>query len=456
MTGYESTKAFPSESSSGGIYIVFYVFWAGNLIFPPYLAARAGSEVIPAMAGFLISAVGFPVLGVAAVALSGGLEKLSGRVGKSFALIFTLTAYLAIGPFLAIPRTASTSFEMTVLPILTGAGVHLGAPLGGTGMTVQFGAQLGYSLVFFGTALLLSFHPETLSERLGKVMCPALLVLIAVLFTGSLIWSMGAPGAPEAEFAAGASVRGFTEGYQTMDTLAALNFGIIIALNIKNKGISREDSVVRETVKAGAVAGVLLSLVYAALAFIGGPVGQQAGEGANGARILTFVAGNLFGASGMVILGVIFFIACLNTCVGLISCCSQYFSTLAPKISYRVWAVIFALVSLLISSAGLDRILKYSVPVLNAIYPIAIVLIALAFASRAAGKRTWVYRLSILFTAVVSVVWALDQARISMFGLTGLIRQLPGYEPGLGWILPAVAGGLLGLLIPGEAAEKEE
>lgn len=212
----------------------------------------------------------------------------------------------------------------------------------------------------------------------------------------------------------------------------------------------------RETVKAGAVAGVLLSLVYAALAFIGGPVGQQAGEGANGARILTFVAGNLFGASGMVILGVIFFIACLNTCVGLISCCSQYFSTLAPKISYRVWAVIFALVSLLISSAGLDRILKYSVPVLNAIYPIAIVLIALAFASRAAGKRTWVYRLSILFTAVVSVVWALDQARISMFGLTGLIRQLPGYEPGLGWILPAVAGGLLGLLIPGEAAEKEE
>ena len=431
-------------------------FGAGNLIFPPYLAARAGSEVIPAMAGFLISAVGFPVLGVAAVALSGGLEKLSGRVGKSFALIFTLTAYLAIGPFLAIPRTASTSFEMTVLPILTGAGVHLGAPLGGTGMTVQFGAQLGYSLVFFGTALLLSFHPETLSERLGKVMCPALLVLIAVLFTGSLIWSMGAPGAPEAEFAAGASVRGFTEGYQTMDTLAALNFGIIIALNIKNKGISREDSVVRETVKAGAVAGVLLSLVYAALAFIGGPVGQQAGEGANGARILTFVAGNLFGASVMVILGVIFFIACLNTCVGLISCCSQYFSTLAPKISYRVWAVIFALVSLLISSAGLDRILKYSVPVLNAIYPIAIVLIALAFASRAAGKRTWVYRLSILFTAVVSVVWALDQARISMFGLTGLIRQLPGYEPGLGWILPAVAGGLLGLLIPGEAAEKEE
>ena len=94
-------------------------FGAGNLIFPPDLAARAGAQVIPAMAGFLISAVGLPVLGVAAVAVSGGLEKLAGKVGGRFSLLFTLTAYLAIGPFLAIPRTASTSFEMTLLPVLS-------------------------------------------------------------------------------------------------------------------------------------------------------------------------------------------------------------------------------------------------------------------------------------------------------------------------------------------------
>ena len=155
-------------------------FGAGNLIFPPDLAARAGAQVIPAMAGFLISAVGLPVLGVAAVAVSGGLEKLAGKVGGRFSLLFTLTAYLAIGPFLAIPRTASTSFEMTLLPVLSGAGAQLGDYLGHTGMTVQFWAQLGYSFVFFAIALLLSVHPETLSERLGKVTCPALLILIAV------------------------------------------------------------------------------------------------------------------------------------------------------------------------------------------------------------------------------------------------------------------------------------
>ena len=431
-------------------------FGAGNLIFPPDLAARAGTQMVPAMAGFLSSAVGLPVLGVAAVAVSGGLERLAGKVGKRFSLLFTLTAYLAIGPFLAIPRTASTSFEMTLLPVLTGAGVRLGDYLGHTGMTVQFCAQLGYSFVFFAIALLLSIHPETLSERLGKVTCPALLILIAVLFTGRLIWPMDGVGETAAEFAAGAAVRGFTEGYQTMDTLAALNFGIIISLNIRNKGISREDSVVRETVKAGLMAGILLSLVYGALAYIGGPVGQQAGEGANGARILTFVAGDLFGVSGMVILGIIFFIACLNTCVGLICCCSQYFSTLVPGVSYRIWTVVFAAVSLLISSAGLDRILKYSVPVLNAVYPIAIVLIALAFMERFTGRRIWVYRLSILFTAAVSVVWTMDQAKLAVWGLTEAMQVLPGYASGLGWLLPAVIGGLLGRLIPGEGEKQEE
>lgn len=431
-------------------------FGAGNLIFPPDLAARAGTEMVPAMAGFLISAVGLPVLGVAAVAISGGLEKLAGKVGKRFSLLFTLTAYLAIGPFLAIPRTASTSFEMTLLPILTGAGVHLGDYLGHTGITIQFFAQLGYSFVFFAVALLLAVHPETLSERLGKVTCPALLVLIAVLFTGRLIWPMNGVGETAAEFASGAAVRGFMEGYQTMDTLAALNFGIIISLNIRNKGISREDSVIRETVKAGLVAGIMLSLVYGALAHIGGPVGGLAGEGANGARILTFVAGDLFGVSGMMILGVIFFIACLNTCVGLICCCSQYFSTLIPGVSYRVWTVIFAVVSLLISSAGLDRILKYSVPVLNAVYPVAIVLIVLAFMEQFTGKRIWVYRLSILFTAAVSIVWTMDQASIAVSGLTAAVRLLPGYASGLGWLLPAVIGGLLGKMIPAEGKRNKE
>lgn len=465
--------------SVGNLFLVGFTlfsmfFGAGNLIFPPYLASQAGTLTWPAMAGFLVSAVGLPILGVAAVALSGGLPKLSGKVGKHFAFLFTLVIYLSIGPFLAIPRTASTSFEMTLLPILTGFGIRLDHDFLFTGVSIRLAAQTAYSALFFFVAMLLAFRPEKLTDRLGKILTPSLLILIAVIFTGCLIWPFGPYAEPAEIYRKAPQVKGFLEGYQTMDTIAALNFGIIIALNIKEKGVSQDGAVVRETIKAGVIAGVLLTLVYTALAHIGAPVGVRAGEGVNGARILTFVAGNLFGRAGMIILGIIFFIACLNTCVGLLSCCSQYFSTLLPRISYRSWVVIFAVVSLVISSAGLDRIVKFSVPVLNTIYPLAIVLIILSFLGRFLGEKRYVYPLAILFTGIVSVVYAAENA-----GLAGAVKSLgtflgkpawmervlgvctlagrffnalPGYEQGLGWLLPAAAGIVLGMILSGKSA----
>lgn len=422
-------------------------FGAGNLIFPPFLGAEAGTLTWQAMAGFLISAVGLPVMGVAAVALSGGLPKLAGKVHPAFALVFTLLIYLSIGPCLAIPRTASTSFEMTVLPILTGMGISLKGSMGNTGTTFETAAQTAYSVVFFAAAMGIALRPDKLTDRLGKVLCPALLILIGVIFTGCVVWPMGPYGAPSASYGAGPVVKGFLEGYQTMDTIAALNFGIIIAINIQAKGVEQEGAIVRETVKAGVIAGILLALIYGALAHIGAPAGNV-GEGMdNGARILTYVAGSLFGTAGMIILGLIFLIACFNTCVGLLSCCSQYFSVLFSKIPYGAWVFIFAVISLGISSVGLNRILAVSVPVLNAIYPVAIVLIGLAFLGPFTERYPAVFPCSILFTGIVSVVYALEQGGFIMGGISKLTKYFPGYEAGLGWIVPALAGMALGAVI---------
>ena len=163
-------------------------FGAGNLIFPPFLGAQAGVMTWKAMSGFLLSAVGLPVLGVAAVALSGGIGKLAGRVHPAFAFLFTLLIYLSIGPCLAIPRTSSTSFEMTVFPVLKQLGVSFNSTVRGTGFTVQTMAQFGYSVVFFTAAMAVAFRPDKLTDRLGKILCPTLLVLISVIFIGCLVW----------------------------------------------------------------------------------------------------------------------------------------------------------------------------------------------------------------------------------------------------------------------------
>ena len=412
-------------------------FGAGNLIFPPGVGAQAGTLTWPAMAGMAVSAVGLPVLGVVAVARSGGLDALGDRVHPLFSKVFTIVAYLAIGPCLAIPRTASTSFEMAVPPF-----VGPDAPLALL--------QLVYSLVFFALALAVALRPEKLTDRLGKIMCPILLVLILVTFIGTLIDPLEGYGAPQSELYAAAPVaRGFLDGYQTMDTIAALVFGIIIALNIRARGVEEDGDVVRYTVRAGWMAGVLLLAVYAMLAHIGALSGGAFPGATNGAVVLTNLIPALFGTPGSLLLAAIFVIACFNVCVGLICSCAEYFNQLCPRLSYRVWAVLFAVVSMLIANAGLDMILKVSVPALSIIYPVAIALIALSFFQRWLEGRPMVYPVTILLTGIASILYTLRDLKALPAAASDLLGALPLAGQGLGWVLPALVGAVLGLLLSG-------
>ena len=305
-----------------GLTLFSMFFGAGNLIFPPFLGALAGDATLPAMSGFAVTAVLFPILGVAAVARSGGLTALGNRVHPAFAFLFTLLIYLSIGPCLAIPRTAGTSFEMAIAPLFAGEGALSGTIMGFEAHAV---AQAAYSVFFFLLAFTIALNPDKLTQRLGKILSPTLLTLIAVLFIAAIVHPLGEYGAVRAPYDAAPFVRGFIEGYQTMDTLAALNFGLIIAMNIRALGVTKDSGVVRETIFAGFVAGFLLITVYAALAHIGAEAGGAGLTGENGAQTLTGVVIQQFGHAGLFILGAIFFIACLNTCVGLLSCCSNYF-----------------------------------------------------------------------------------------------------------------------------------
>lgn len=414
-------------------------FGAGNLIFPPFLGFQAGTSMPVAMLGFMISAVCLPILGVIAVARSGGLTALAERVHPKFAFLFTLLIYLSIGPCLAIPRTASTSFEMVVAPLFSGAASVSFMP--------SWLAQVIYSVAFFLLAGTIALNPERLTQRLGKILSPTLLTLIAVLFAASVIHPLGGYSAATGAYASMPLVTGFIDGYQTMDTLAALNFGLIIALNIRMLGVADDRDGVKETIIAGLLAGVLLTVVYFALSHVGAQSTAVAVTSENGAQSLTAVAQAQFGPLGLVILGAIFFVACLNTCVGLLSCCSNYFKTVFPCLGYRGWLAVFVVTSTVISNAGLTLILKLSIPVLVAIYPVAIVLIALSFLNPLIHGSRLVYGLTMALTIVVSVVAGFTAAAIEIPGLTHLMKMLPLSDVGLEWILPAAAGIVVGLVI---------
>jgi len=414
-----------------GVTLFSMFFGAGNLIFPPYLGYLAGRAALPAFLGFAVSAIGLPILGVAAVARTDGLEQLAGRVGKRFSAVYTMLIYLSIGPCLAIPRTASTSFEMAVTPFLPHPAPWL---------------LMIYSAAFFAAALALALHPTRLVDLLGKRLAPALLILIAVLAVSGAIRGLSGASAPAAAYTSAPAVQGFLDGYQTMDAIAALVFGVVLAMNIRSRGVTERPAVVGVTIRAGWVAAAVFAAVYGALTWLGAS-GAAASGAENGAQALTFVARGLLGRTGQVILAAIFVIACLNTCVSLICCCAEYFHGLLPRLSYAAWAVIFAACSAVLSNAGLNAILKFSVPVLGCLYPIAIVLIALAFLPENFHvTHPLLYPLTAALTGVVSVTAALKDAGIALPGLAALAARLPLYGRGLGWLLPAVVGAALGLL----------
>lgn len=415
-------------------FMLFSLFFgAGNLIFPPFLGQNAGETTPLAIASFLITAVVLPVLGVIVVAAFDGLDCLARKVNARFAVVFTVLIYLSIGPGLGIPRAASVPFEMAVAPYLPE-----NAPLKW--------CMAGYSLVFFVIAAWLALTPKKLVERIGKFLTPSLLVLLVFLFVNFLFRGDAGVAAAQETYAANPMVKGFLEGYQTMDTIAALNFGLVIAVTIRNLGVENKKSVMRYTVTAGLAAGTILSLVYLMLAYMGMKSSAVYPIQENGAWTLRCIVSQLFGGPGAVLLAAIFTLACLTTCVGLITSISQFFSGLTKKLSYRQWVFVIAGFSFLICNQGLNTILSLSVPVLNAIYPMSIVLIILGLCDSKIQKNCFIYPVTIAAVGVESVLYVLEQAKLPLGIIGELCHKLPLYSMGLGWVVVGLAAVLVSMV----------
>ena len=416
-------------------FMLFSLFFgAGNLIFPPFLGQNAGSAAIPAMIGFLVTAVVLPVLGVIVVAQFDGLDKLSRNVGKRFSAIFTLLIYLSIGPGLGIPRAASVPFEMAVAPYLpegTDAGIWM----------------VTYSFVFFLVALWLCLNPGKLVSRIGTFLTPSLLTLLCLLFVVFLFKGQTNIEKPQIIYMTAPFLQGFADGYQTMDTIAALNFGLVIATTLGAFGLKNKKDVIRNTVFAGIFAGSILAAVYMMLTYMGMCSSGVYPIQENGAWTLRCIVYQLFGDFGAIILAAIFTLACLTTCIGLINSISQYFSVQFKKLSYRQWVFVIIGVSFLICNLGLNAILSISIPVLNAIYPVSIVLIVLGLSHKLWENNSYVYPFAIAATGVVSILYSLDTAKVPLGFLSEILHKLPLYSMGFCWVFLAAAAIVISVII---------
>ena len=405
-------------------------FGAGNLIFPVHMGQMAGSQLVPATLGFLITGVGLPLLSVAALGISKseGLFDLSRKVSRPYAYFFTCLLYLTIGPFFAIPRCATTAFTV---------GIEQAVPQAAERLRLWL---LVFSAVFFAAALLFSLFPGKILTWVGKILNPFFLLFLGILIIVALVKPSAAISAvaPEGAYAS-----------------QAFSTGIIVVQVIRELGVTDADAVASSTVKAGVFSSLLMALIYLAVTVVGAQSRGLFATSENGGIALAQIARHYLGSAGLVILAATVTLACLKTSVGLITSCAETFCGMFPKgPGYRAWAVLFTLISFALSNFGLSTIISYSVPVLMFLYPLAIALVLLALFGRFYRHDRAVY-ISVIVCTLLAALYdlicalpeglydALHADAVQAFGL----RVLPFAGAGLGWICPLALGFVIGLAV---------
>ena len=417
-------------------------FGAGNLIFPVHLGQLAGSSLIPAIIGFTITAVSIPILGVAAIGIthSDGLQALANKVGKGYSCFFTSLLYLTIGPFFAIPRCASTSFTTGIAPML-GGGVSESAAL------------LLFSGIFFALVLFFSLRPAGITVWIGKIINPLFLIFLTILVAAALADPSTAVSAvePTEAYRSGALFSAFIEGYGTMDAIAGLAFGIVVIDIIRSMGVTDDTAIAKDVLSAGILTGLLMALIYVVTILMGAQSRGLFAISDNGGIALAQISGHYLGSAGSLVLAFTITFACLKTSIGLVTSCADAFVRMFPRgLGYKAWAVIFTVFSFLISNFGLSRIIDYSLPVLMFLYPPTITLILLALFGRFFDHDRRVYVWVTTFTcaaAVFDLIKTLPAGLRVEKAVAFAERYLPFFELNLGWVVPALLGLAVGMVL---------
>ena len=420
----------PGTTVVTGLMLFALFFGAGNLIFPPVLGASAGDRLPAVMAGFLITGVLLPLVAVIAVSTSGeGILGLARRVGGRFGAVAPAAVYLSIGPLYAIPRVVTVAYELATRPVLE----LLGAAPGRWTLPV-------HAAGFLVVSVLIALRPSRLADRVGRWLTPALLVLIAVLCVATIAGDDVVERAASGPYAAAPFSTGLTQGYLTMDVLAATVFGIVVIQTLRSRGIGSTGRVVRATAAAGGIAAALLAAVYIGLAMIGTRTGGAADDGTT---LLRSAASSALGPAGVVVFAAIVILACLTTSVGLLSAWAGYAYATLPRTTFSRHLVAGAGCALILSNLGLAVIIRIVAPLTLLLYPITITLVAATILDVVApGRLRTAYTWPVAVAGVLGLVSALAEAGWN--APSALLARSGAWNGSTGWIAPTLLALVLG------------
>nr|BET44836.1 MAG: branched-chain amino acid transport system II carrier protein [Candidatus Aschnera chinzeii] len=395
---------------------------AGNIIFPPIIGLQSGEQMWISVIGFIISAVGLPIITIIALAKAGGgIKELTAPLGNVFGAILTIIVYLSVGPLFAIPRTAVVSYTIGIRPLINNQLTSLVLCI--------------YSIIYFIIVIIISIYPKVLLNSLSKVLAPIKIIALCILGTAAIFWPSGTN--INSLYGDMAFTHGFINGYLTMDTLGAMVFGIIIIKAINSLKVSNSMNLIQYTILSGLITGILLIVVYISLFILGNKTGTLLPNAINGADILHTYVNYTFGKYGSLFLGILIFVSCIVTAVGLISACGEFFSAYLT-ISYRKIIILLGIFSILMSNVGLNELILISMPILTVIYPPCIILILMNFIKTWWKKSDLVIISTMIISFTCSVIIELYKIKKLKIFIPNIITHMPLYQYNLAWLLPSL------------------
>ena len=414
-------------------------FGAGNLIFPPFLGVISGTKWFTSFAAFLFADGGLALLGVIALTRTDGdMEALFTRAGRFIGVLIGSLMILCIGPFLAIPRTAATTYEIGIKPTI------------GTGLS-----PIIFAFIFFAIVLVLTIKPSKVVDIVGAFLTPALLICLAVLIVKGIVSPLGQP--LERTLIDNLVVSGINDGYQTMDAMASCIFAGIVINSIKQKGYTERTVMVKATIVAGVVAVLGMAFVYGGLSYLGATVSPIYDNTVERTALIVSITEGILGGTGKVVLAVIVALACLTTAIGLSSACGNYFSQLTKgKLKYEVIVVVVCVFSAVVSNFGVDKIIAIAAPILGMIYPAVVAFIFLGLLNDYI-KNDNVFKCAIWVAVILGVIYTLPGIKAfenvtAIANCVALLNKLPGASIGFFWAIPVLIAGIIGRFIPSKNA----
>ena len=405
--------------------MVFALFLgAGNIIFPPMAGYHSGTDWFSASLGFIVTGVVLPFLTLITVAVKGRGERLSVDLPRWVSVTFWVALYLILGSTFAMPRVTNTAYELGFLPL---------------GFVEKSTAShLIFAFVFNFVSMFFMLKQGTMISAIGKFMTPALLFLLVAVGIAVVRTPLSPINEPINQYVDFAFFSGIVDGYQTMDVLSTMAFGGIVARALASRGITSPQDVVVITIKAGLIAVGLLAALYICLFYLGATSDAVSQTATNGGQIFSRYVDALYGALGTWLMCGIVLLASMTTFVGVTSACADFFATFNPRLDYRFWVVVSTLLTTIVSTFGLDTLLRVTIPVLLLIYPTTVALVFLQFARRKMRNPRFTYGFTVAVLVVMSAFDTLNNIGLLSENVLAVLHRMPLFKEGIGWLLPGV------------------